>query len=363
MQLNSSGFVFICLYRSYPSYHGASDITFNLFNLWPNKNKKLLQISEINKKKKNIINIKKKNSFFGFIVNLIIIVQIANKYLSKFNNKFIIIEGASWAGYTLLILFINKFFLQKIKIIYHAHNLEYEVRKYKNNILIAWITFYFEKIIYKYCYGTCVSKKDQRFIKKKYNANSVILDNGVTEIKSKKLMKVNLKKNNFLLFCGSYSYWPNKIAINKIYNQRNLINKIFPKIKFVFTGENIPNFSNKKFVNLKIVKKTNLIWLIKNCLFFYAPMPRAPGTKMKILESVYYGATTVCSKNALVGITKTKNINSIIITKDKKLSKDLLKLKNKIKIKKNYSEELFKFKNFYNFEKKTLNFYDKIKNI
>ena len=43
-------------------------------------------------------------------------------------------------------------------------------------------------------------------------------------------------------------------------------------------------------------------------------MPKAPGTKIKILESIYYGATTICSKEAITGIQKIKKLNSIIIT-------------------------------------------------
>ena len=57
MQLNSSGYSFVSLYQAYPSYHGASDITYNLFNKWPHRNKVLIQItnSKIKKKKLSIL--------------------------------------------------------------------------------------------------------------------------------------------------------------------------------------------------------------------------------------------------------------------------------------------------------------------
>ena len=175
------------------------------------------------------------------------------------------------------------------------------------------------------------------------------------KLAKKKLNNKKIKKNKFFLFCGSYSYWPNKLAINKIIKNKKIIKKIFPNIKLILTGEGIPNYKNKNILNLGIIKKSNLVWLIKNCLFFYAPMPKAPGTKIKILEALYYGALTVCSKNAIVGIKNTKNLKSLIITSDNKLFNDMLKIKNKKKIKVSR-----KFRENYNFRNNIKFFYEKI---
>ena len=95
------------------------------------------------------------------------------------------------------------------------------------------------------------------------------------------------------------------MAINKIIKNKKIIEKIFPNIKLILTGEGIPNYKIKNILNLGIIKKPNLVWLIKNC-FFYAPMPKHK-TKIKILEALYYGALTV-SVNAIVGIKNTKNL-------------------------------------------------------
>ena len=70
MQLNSSGYSFVSMYHAYPSYHGASDITYNLFNKWPNRNKVLIQITNSKIKKKKIINIKKKPGIIGLLINI-----------------------------------------------------------------------------------------------------------------------------------------------------------------------------------------------------------------------------------------------------------------------------------------------------
>ncbi len=355
MQINSTGYSFISMYQSYPSYHGASDISYNLFNQWPNKNKLLIQITKSKLKKRKIINIKKKDGLTGILINIFLSSFKIKKFLKTYEKRYLIIEGASWVGFSLVLIILVKILLKNVIIIYHAHNLEYEVRKLKNNFIIAFLTFYFEKFIYKKCIGTSVSNKDKKFVLNNYNTKSILFENGVTEIKEEKINNKKIKKNKFFLFCGSYTYWPNKLAINKIIKNKKIIKKIFPSIKLILTGEGIPKYKNKNILNLGIIKKSNLVWLIKNCLFFYAPMPKAPGTKIKILEALYYGALTVCSKNAVVGIKNTKHLKSLIITSENKLFNDLLKIKNKKKIKVSR-----KFKESYNFKNKIKILYEKI---
>ena len=90
-------------------------------------------------------------------------------------------------------------------------------------------------------------------------------------------------------------------------------------------------------------------------LIFLCSYTKAPGTKIKILEALYYGAITVCSRNAIVGIKGTKQLKSLIITSENKLLKNLIKIKNKRK--KKVSRE---FKKNYNFKSKIKIFYEKI---
>ena len=82
--MNSSSYCFVSLYQSYPSYHGASDISYNLFNKWPSKNKVLIQISEKKISKKKIINLKKKIGLIGSLINIFLIVLKSKKF---FNDK------------------------------------------------------------------------------------------------------------------------------------------------------------------------------------------------------------------------------------------------------------------------------------
>lgn len=355
--MNSKFDCFVSLYQSYPSYHGASDITYNLFKAWPNKFKNLIQVSKTNKKMSNIINVKHKFGLIGMLINLFIISITVKKKLRNYKNKRVIIEGASWAGYIYLLIKILNYLVKDLIIIYHSHNLEYEVRKYKNSKLVRFFTFYFEKFIYQNSIGTTVSSKDKRFVKANYKRESILFENFVNPTKPKKILNKNIIKNKFIFFCGSYTYWPNRIAFNNIIKNQKIISKKFPKIKFVFTGEGFPKMNDKNVINLNIVDKSKLVWLYKNCLFFYAPLPKAPGTKIKILEAIYYGSTLLCSNHSLTGINKINNIN-FLFTINNQLQKrlDYIKSQEFHKIKKNNS----KFISYYNINLAIKKFNDKL---
>ena len=131
MQINSTGYSFVSMYQSYPSYHGASDITYNLFNEWPNKNKVLIQITK-SKFIKKIINIKKKDGFIGILINIFLIsFKVKKEFFKKYEKKYLIIEGASWAGFSLILIILIKILFKNIIIIYHAHNLSMRLESLK----------------------------------------------------------------------------------------------------------------------------------------------------------------------------------------------------------------------------------------
>jgi hypothetical protein len=69
--------------------------------------------------------------------------------VQKKDNNFVIIEGASWIGFSYLTIKILKFFRKKTKIFYHSHNVEYDIRRRKNSIIISSISKILEKKVFK----------------------------------------------------------------------------------------------------------------------------------------------------------------------------------------------------------------------
>ena len=160
------GFALICFYEASAGGHGSAEVSNSLYECLPKKNSKIFEI-----KKKNIFTFLEYYKFnyleniYKFFYILIIINQLKN-FIKKFKKKIIIIEGASWIGYSYFFLKLIKYYYSRAIIIYHAHNIEYELRQKKNNFIIGFITKILERKIYKLAnFATAVSIDDQKKLK------------------------------------------------------------------------------------------------------------------------------------------------------------------------------------------------------
>ena len=200
--------------------------------------------------------------------------------------------------------------------------------------------------------STSVSKLERKKIYKLYNKKTYLYSNGVTI--EKKISKKLIKKN-YIIFCGSYLYKPNKLAIDHLnsFIMPNIIKK-FPNIKLVITGggydKKFPWLINKNIVSKKILY--NLIYF-SDCMC--VPLKFGSGTRIKIIESLILGCIVLSSKKGMEGINlKSKNPPFIADTSNDQIKKlnYILKKKNKLKkiSKKNrlYYESIYSMKNITN---------------
>jgi hypothetical protein len=365
---NKIGFALVCFYDASVGGHGSAEVSKSLYECLPKKNSKLFEI-----KKKKIFSYLENYKFnyleniYKFFYIIIIINQLKN-FISKYNKKIIIIEGASWIGYTYIFFKIIKIFFPKILIIYHAHNIEYDVRKKRNSHIISFITKIIEKKIYKLInFSTAVSEEDQKRLKQLYNVNTYIFQNGINK---KRLLlkkpKFNLPKK-YIIYSGSYSYKFNKIAINKIITKiMPVILKKFKDVKLIITGKNFPKEKFTKYnfiINYQNLEKKELNYLIKKSLFMFTPMNSSPGTKLKVIETLLLGANLITSKSGIRGIKFVKNENLFIYSNINKMYQYIyyLILNHKKNKTKNISQlNKFYFKN-YLMENILKNFFTKIK--
>lgn len=298
---------------------GASKVSFNFFKNWEFADKKLFQFTLKRDKSKNR-NIKNIILFTETpIIKLLylpIIIINVYRYLKNKKNPILIIEGASWIFYSLITFVILKNLIKNLKVIYHGHNVEYEVRKNKINF-IKRITFFSEKFIYKNAnLATVVSKRDWATIKFLYKIKPYIFLNGycLNKVKQSKFTKIKLPKI-FLLFNGSYSYWPNKVAIDKIINVFcKKILKVNDQIYFVFTGHNFPDKYkiNKNIIYLEDLSDEDYRSVLLKSNLLFLPLPKSPGTKIKVIEALCEGKNIVGSKSSFLGIDLCKEEKKFI---------------------------------------------------
>jgi len=344
---------FICFFPVFPTNMGSAEVIRSLFLCWPGR-KKLFQISHLNSKNKsNICSIKIfKEKPILKILSIPYLIYKALKYLGKNDKRLIIIEGPSWIGYSFLSLILIKIFSPSTKVIYHSHSIEFEVRKMTSTKLMALFSKMLENFVFNNSnLSTSVSKIEINKIKKLYKVKCINLKNGVSK-KVLKFKKKSLFNFDYIIYCGSYKYLPNKNAIDYLAEvlMPKLIKK-FPKLKLVLTGGGYEK-DNKYIINTGVVPKNKLLNLIYNSKLMVLPIDKGTGTRIKIIEALLIGAKVLTTKKGIEGILFKNNTFPIVLEKKLFYRSVVKNLRNNIKNK--VSNE---FNKNYTMEKIVINFF------
>lgn len=164
-----------------------------------------------------------------------IIVQLPRivRLLTKRKPSNIIFEGAAWSFYYVVLFWLLRLFKLKCPILYHAHNVEYLLRRGKNRWLTTIIGKWSEGYLLKKAnYSFAVSDVDAAIFNKLYKVYPKILPNGIDpelyeKITSQDINKIKNKynlSNPIVLFMGLMGFAPNDEAIEY------LIKKVMPII-------------------------------------------------------------------------------------------------------------------------------------
>ncbi len=295
-------FLVISFFRVTNPYSGASEVSYNFYKNIPYKDKKLIQFSEFSQNQNNIINVKAVSKI-DKLLNIRKLAKIAHDCSIKKSNPIVIIEGASWIGYSFLFYIYLKKKLKHAKFIYHSHNIEYFLRKQKNNLLISWLSKNFENYIAKNVdIFTCVSEHDKKKVKDTYNVKAQILANGIDypNISKLKLLK---RKFDYIFFCGSVEYQPNKEALEILVNKiMPIVNKFNPNLKLLVSGNAKLPMRAKNLINAGFVSKIKFYQILKSSSVFVNPMKTAFGSQVKMISALVFGKTIVASKKATIGL-------------------------------------------------------------
>ena len=297
--LNKAQIAFVTFFNCSDGGHGAAELSKGFYKSLDCKNKKLYEFNEKKfYKYQSIINL------FKLSYSILIIIKLFF-YYKKDKKKIIIVEGASWIGFSFITLVLAKIFIKNVFFIYHAHNIEYEIRNKKNFFLIAFISFYLEKFVYKFSdIATSVSEYDKNIVKNLYNIPSLVLPNGLS-LDQINTLKIKELPKSYYVYSGTYFYKPNEIAIDHLLKKIHpVLIKKWPDLKLIITGKGLPLDIEKKhnIIYFPHLKRNNLNYLITKSKFLLYPLFKSPGTKLKIIDGLVMGKQIITTRNGIKGI-------------------------------------------------------------
>ncbi len=338
--------VIVSLYKVFPPVFGAATLTYNIAKKLPEE-KILIQI--VDKEDDSVINdsIKLINirhisgGYFIKMISLFFNFPTIVKIIKDLDPDFIIMESASWSLYYLILFYLIKFKRVKAKIIYHAHNVEYLLRKQKNNIIIATLTRLAEYILLKRTdLFFAVSEIDSVYFEKLYGLKPKVLSSGINaelfdKVTSEDMNNIRVKYGLYgklVLFMGLTDYKPNKQAIDF------LINKVFPIViksrldaKLVIIGGKT-KYKKEWLLNPGNIPFTEIPSFIKACDVCVAPIFTGSGVRIKILEYLAAAKPVVSTYKGIEGIRVKEGDGVLIANEIDSFAEKILYLLDKTEI-------------------------------
>jgi GT2 family glycosyltransferase/glycosyltransferase involved in cell wall biosynthesis len=308
--------VLVSFCRAYPPESGSASVTYNLARHLPGT-RYLVQVTE----RKNA---DQAPPGFG-LIEISGLPQ--NKYAKAFwlitkysnilqkirekNPAIVFLEGSSWSLYPMILFLGLRRRLRRTKFVYHAHNVEYSLRRSKDNRLIALISRWAEGILIRQSdLALAVSPNDAREFEALYGIRPAILPNSVDtdwfrDISDKMVLEC---KNRYrltgssVLFMGLIGFPPNDEAVDF------LINDVFPRVRrdvpsarLIILGGKI-RARQTWLENPGMVPFEEVPVILKACDVCVAPIFSGSGTRLKILEYLASGKPVVATTKAAEGL-------------------------------------------------------------
>lgn len=309
--------LFLAFYTASPPTGGASAVTFQLARHWPGV-RMLVQIGDRPGKYEAAPGFQietlayrgrgerwqKLTKIPGWIAQMAAIA-------AAYRPGTIVLEGASWCAYHWWLMKALRRRVPSAKLVYHAHNVEYDLRAQKHSRAIAALTRWFEaRVLAGADIATSVSPADAARFRSLYGCETVSLPNGVDAawLQSATPQSVEAIRTRYrlkpetVLFMGAYAYRPNREAIDF------LVNDVFPALVrarpqawLLILGGAVP-YERPWLIAPGLVPSQDLPGFIQASAVSVAPIFSGSGTRLKILESLAAGVPVVSTAKGREGL-------------------------------------------------------------
>jgi glycosyltransferase involved in cell wall biosynthesis len=305
---------FVSLYQAYPPISGAAYVTYNCARLTP-CTALLVQFADSTSVEHDA-NLKisslrqSPSSRLNKLIHMPLAILRIREEVANFRPDHVVLEGASWAVYLFFLALVLRCTLMDAKIIYHAHNVEYLLRRERNNKIVAAVTRWAEKGVLTLCHQCyAVSREDCQRFSSLYGIDPDLLPNGVDCSTGRVTMaKIVAMRDRFgitdesILFMGLYAYPPNMEAVRfLIEDVMPELHRRRPNVRLVITGGG-PPISTPWLVCAGVLPRSDLDALLYACRIGVAPIFKGSGTRLKILEYMAAGLPVVTTRKGAEGL-------------------------------------------------------------
>jgi glycosyltransferase involved in cell wall biosynthesis len=304
-----------CFYEAYPPVSGAAAVSFNIAKFLPSET--LLVQAGSRPGSTEVHGIRVVTVAGGSEGNIKKLATLRTRLLAmvdelcRFRPDLVMLEGASWAVYLWMLFRAIRRTLPQVRIVYHAHNIEYLLRRQRHGRAIGAITRWAEGRLLANCdFATAVSEVDRGLFRELYKVDTMLFPNGVDATRFASVSPGEAERarsaygigNSAIIFSGLYTYPPNRMAIDF------LLRDVMPNLlvhlrdaRLVITGGHIPQ-RERWLITPGIVPHDELPALLASCKVAVAPIFSGSGTRLKILEAMAAGVPVVATSKGAEGL-------------------------------------------------------------
>jgi polysaccharide biosynthesis protein PslH len=305
---------FLSLFEAYPPTSGAAYVTYNCALLTPCTTLLVQLAGRATVERVNNLTIvsleQRTSSRLKKMAHMPLTIAQMRREVSKFKPDCVVLEGASWAVYLLFLAIVLRKSLPGVKVVYHAHNVEYLLRQERNSHLVLAIT----RLAERYLLTTCdrsyaASPEDCQRLLSLYGVLPSLLPNGVdcsanrtTVDEIEAIREKYAITDESILFMGLYAYPPNTEAVRFLVEQvMPSLHRRRPDVRLIVTGGGPPS-SPPWLINTGIISRRDLDAVLCACRVGVAPIFKGSGTRLKILEYMAAGLPVVTTRKGAEGL-------------------------------------------------------------
>jgi len=307
---------FVCFFPAFPPESGAGRVSYDLARFVPGESI-LIQLGSVDADWLDSTGLRviqfaqgwdgrwgKLGGIFRFVRRIV-------ERLEATQPDVVILEGASWVLYHWWLLRAIRKRLPRVKVVYHAHNVEYLLRSDRHGVLVPKITRFAEGALLRAVdHAFAVSDADRDAFQSLYGTRPSLLPNGVdlsqfADVSEDAIAACRERYglgSSTILFMGSYAYPPNREAIDL------LVNEVMPRVlerrpdaRLAIIGGEVP-YRRDWLLSPGVIPDEWVAPFVSSCALSVAPIFSGSGTRLKIIESLAAGVPVVATPKGAEGL-------------------------------------------------------------